>query len=229
MAAECEAYIYHYEATSRQNNTIYMDFYVPVIANMLNYASVIANDKGDLTEWIIPEFVAFEAGNEELYNLYKDDYKLFIANSKPTEEFFYMNKAYGEELDAEIKDKGDMSASDLNLDTKKMEEIHGKFKKGTDLGEFAGGIYQFVYTQPETNVTFMGEGEAEGVSVTGLENSSVAFLSLEKNKVFISPTADDYPGTEYADLISKSPRTMEGEAGGEAEAAEDVAGAEAAE
>ncbi|MCF0230853.1 MAG: hypothetical protein HUJ63_00945, partial [Enterococcus sp.] len=70
MAAEFEAYLYHYEATSRQNNTIYMDFYVPVIANELGYATALDDDQGTIIEWILPEFVAFEAGNEELHNEY---------------------------------------------------------------------------------------------------------------------------------------------------------------
>ena len=208
MGAECEANIYHYQATSRQNNTIYMDFYVPVIANTLEYVTELDDDKGELIEWLIPEFVAFEAGNEELYELYSDAYKLFIANSKPNERFLYTNKAYSDELEAEIA-AGKMPESNIKLDANKLKELNGKYSSGADLGQFGNGIYKLLSTEAPEYVTFKlgdsadnGSGDNQGtyVEVTGLENAKIAFYSREKNKVFISPADNEYPGDEYEEL-----------------------------
>jgi len=202
MAAECEAYIYHYEATSRQNNTIYMDFYVPVISNTLEYVTESEFDKGEITEWLVPQFVAFEAGNEELYNLYSDSFKLFIANSKPTEEFLYINRAFSDEIEAEIASGADMSKNTLKLDSKKLEELHGKYKKDADLGEYGNGVKELLKLTPSQLSEFNSEEES-GPSVIGLENSSVAFYDQAKGKVFISPAADEFPGDEYMELKKK--------------------------
>jgi len=200
MAAECEANIYHYQATSRQNNTIYMDFYVPVMANTLGYVTEYENDKGEVTEWLIPQFVAFEAGNEELYDYYYDAYKLFIANSRPTRKFFYINKAYSDELEVEIAAGNTVKGSKLRLDANKLKELYGKYKENTELGEYGEGVYKLINTEPSQYVIFKSKEDGNSVEITGLENSEVAFYNLEKNKVFISPGKDEYPGDDYTEL-----------------------------
>lgn len=200
MEAEYEACIYHYQATSRQGNTIYMDFYVPVIANKLGYASDADADKGEITEWVIPAFAAFEAGNEELYNYYLDAFKLFIYNSKPTEEFLYLNKAYSDELEATIMAGGEPPL----LSAEKISAMHGGYVPECDLGRFGNGLRSFLGARPGICSYFDGER-----IVTGGNNAKVAFFSGEKNKVFISPTADEYPGNEYVDLIYHEPSVIE--------------------
>ena len=191
MEAECEANIYHYEATSRQGNTIYMDFYVPVIANKLGYVSDHENDKGEVTEWLIPAYIALEAGNEEIYNLYKDDFKLFIYNSKLTEEFFYINNTYSEEIETAIKAKREPA----ELNASKLSEIHKGFKTGAKLSEYTKNVQNFLDTYPLACTLFSGKEK-----IVALNNAKVGFYSQEKNKVFISPVEDEYPGSDYEDL-----------------------------
>lgn len=200
MEAEFESYIYHYQATSRHGNTIYMDFYVPVIANKLGYASEEDADKGEITEWVIPQFVAFEAGNEELYNYYKDAFTMFIYNSKPTEEFLYLCKAYSDELEDDIA-KGVESET---LSGDKLQSLISGYQSGADLGRFGNGIASFINTNPNTCSVFDGDKV-----IIGGNDSKVAFFSEEKEKVFISPTEDEYPGSEYVDLSYHAPEVAE--------------------
>ena len=153
MQAECEAYIYHYQATSRQNNTIYMDFYVPVIANTLGYVSELSVDKGEVTEWLIPSFYAFEAGNEELYNLYSDAFKHFIYNSKLSDEFFYINHTYSEEIAKAVNEKKEPERLSIN----KLKDIHSKFKPDSEINAFAKYVKSNIDTKPSTYTSFSGE------------------------------------------------------------------------
>lgn len=191
MQAECDAYIYHYEATSRQGNTIYMDFYVPVIANTLGYVSEIESDKGEVTEWLVPQFVAFEAGNEELHNKYMDAFKMFIYNSKPTREFFYINDAYSSEINDAVKIK----RQPPRLAAEKLKSYHSKFNSGVKINDFAEGVYSFVNTNPSQCASFSG-----AISVASLNSSKIAYYSKDKNKVFISAAENEYPGSDYVKL-----------------------------
>jgi len=198
--AEYESYIYHYQATSRQGNTIYMDFFVPVIANKLGYVSDMESDKGVVTEWVVPQFVSFEAGNEELYNHYLDSYKLFIENSRPTEEFLYINKVYSDELETAIAAQGDIP----KLSAEKLASIHSGYSEGVDLGEFGNNIRKILNTHPNTCAYFDGPK-----TLIALNNAKVAFFSEEKNKVFISPAGDEYPGSGFVDLVYHEPAVIE--------------------
>lgn len=191
MQAECEANIYHYEATSRQGNTIYMDFYVPVVANNLSYVSDRENDKGEVTEWLVTEFVAFEAGNEELYNLYKDDFKLFILNSRLSDEFFFINNAYSKEIETAINSRREPA----KFDSEKLKSIHKDYKPSAEISDFTKAVREFLKAEPAGSVKFDGNK-----TYTALSDAKVGFYSEEKNKVFISKSQDEYPGNDYVEL-----------------------------
>ena len=191
MQAECEADIYHYEATSRQGNTIYMDFYVPVIANTLGYVSEMESDKGEITEWLVPEFVAFEAGNEELHNMYMDAFKLFIYNSRLTKEFFYVNDAYSKEIDDAVKIKREP----VRLSADKLKSYHSKYNPNVEINAFGKGVYSLLNTMPSSCASFSGPFD-----MLALDNTKVGYYSKEKNKVFISSLEDEYPGKDYDEL-----------------------------
>ena len=191
MQAECDANIYHYEATSRHGNTIYMDFYVPVIANTLGYVTDIEKDKGEIVEWLIPEFVAFEAGNEELYNLYKDDYKMFIYNSKLTDEFFYMNDAYSKVIEDAVK----VRKEPYKLNAEKLKAFHEKYNANAEINAFGKGVREALKVHPSSCTEFSG-----AQAVVAGNSAKVGFFAKDKNKVFISPSENEYPGSDYVDL-----------------------------
>ncbi|MDO4189137.1 MAG: hypothetical protein Q4D29_09125 [Lachnospiraceae bacterium] len=212
MQAECEADIYHYEATSRQENIIYMDFYVPVIANTLDYVSEMESDKGEITEWLVPEFIAFEAGNEELHNKYMDAFKMFIYNSKLTKEFFYINDAYSKDIEEAVKIKREPA----RLSADKLKTFHSKYSASAEINAFGNGVYSLLNTMPSGCSSFSGEK-----SIIGLENAKVGYYSKDKNKVFISTVEDEYPGSDYTKLDYK-----EGSAGDSSESSEDSSDSE---
>lgn len=191
MQAECNAYIYHYQATSRQGNTIYMDFYVPIIANTLGYVSESVSDKGEVTEWLVPEFFAYETGNEELHNAYLDAFKTFVYNSRLTDEFFYINHAYSEEIESAVSIKKEP----VRLTADKLNSIHSSFTPDADINPFGKDVSEFLKVVPASCVQFTGD---KNIVTTG--DAKVGFFSSEKNKVFISPSEDEYPGSDYTDL-----------------------------
>lgn len=191
MQAEFEAAVYHYEATSRQGNTIFMDYYVPVVANTLGYVSDSESDKGEVTEWIVPEFVAFEAGNEELYNLYKDAFNIFIYNTRPTNEFFYINHEYSNVIEEAVK----VRRQPYKLSSEKLKTLAASYKPGADIGEFAKGISTLLNSAPSNTTSFSGD-----INISAVAGAKVGFYSKEKNKVFISPSEDEYPGSDYVQL-----------------------------
>jgi len=189
--SECEADIYHYEATSRQGNTIYLDFFCPVIANTLEYVTADNNDKGKITEWLLPEFIVFEAGNEELHEKYMDAFKLFICNSKLTDEFFYLNTEYSKDIEKAYKNEKEVK----NLDAKLLKEYHSSYKAGSELPAFIKGIKEFNLMKPDSYSSFSG---TKTVYAPG--NYKTGYFSSEKDKVFVSTSEDDYPGEEYTEL-----------------------------
>lgn len=195
MAAESEADIYHYEITSRQGNIIYLDFYCPVIANTLGYVTTDYDDKGEVTEWTLPEVVVYEAGNEELYNLYKDAFNIFLANAKLSDEFYYVNSAYSEDVEKRIA----VEDTPDPLDSTLLSKYHKSFKPDAKLPAFTEGIKNYNSTYPASYTVFSGD---KGLVAPG--DYKVGFYSSEKNKVFISKAEDEYPGSEYKDLDSQT-------------------------
>ena len=192
MLAECDANIYHYQATSRQENTIFMDFYVPVIANTLGYVSEDANDKGEVTEWLVPELIAFEAGNEELYKNYSDAFRLFIYNSRLSDEFFYINHAYSLDIESAVKVK----RAPVKLGADKIKALMASYKPNAEVNAYAKGVSELLKTHPNSCAVFSGDKD-----VIALDSSKVGFYSKDKNKVFISDVEDEYPGSDYIDLV----------------------------
>lgn len=191
MQAEYDASIYHYQATSRQGNTIYMDFYVPVIANTLGYVSEMNSDKGEVTEWLVPEFIAFETGNEELYNLYKDAFRIFVYNARLSDEFFYINHAYSEDIEKAVSIKREP----VKLTSEKLKAYHSSFKPTAEINSFGKDVKEFLKTIPASSTSFTGN-----MNVTATSDAKVGFYCKEKNKVFISPSENEYPGSDYVSL-----------------------------
>lgn len=192
MAAECEADIYSYQATSRQGNTIYIDFYIPVIANTLSYSSTQENDKGEVVEWVTPSIIVFEAGSEEYYKQYKDAYRAFISSSKITREFLYDNYMYSQH----IKSAVDGGNKPTGLNQAKLKEYHDGYSDSADIGAYNEGLYQFQQVSPETNSLF--KNGTVTFSTSGA--MQVGFYNSSTGKFFTSSDASEYPGEGYEDL-----------------------------
>lgn len=194
MAAEHEACIYSYKATSRQDNIIYMDFYIPVVANTLSYSSAKENDKGEVVEWVVPCIIAFEAGNEELHNAYNDAFKTFIYNSKVTKEFFYDNYAYSQYVEGIIRD-GDKPDA---LNSAKLKEYHEAYSDSTDIGKYNSGLYDFLTSAPSTCSVF--EKEDGGAKYYTSGSNKIGYYDPSSNKFFTSIDDSEYPGESYQEM-----------------------------
>lgn len=195
MAAEAEASIYSYVGTSKQDNIIYMDFYVPVIANTLSYSTTSNNDKGEVTEWVIPCIAAYESGNEELHEKYKEAFNAFIYNSKLNREFFYNNYQYGNYLSQCVTD-GETAVA---LDAAKLSEYHGGYSDGADIGSFNTSLMEFLAGHPADLRDMHTEDNL--LSYVATSGIVIGYVDRTANKLFFSPDNTEYPGEPYEWLI----------------------------
>lgn len=198
MAADHEACIYTYNVVSRQGNTVFMDFYIPVMANTLGYASESAADKGDVVDWSIPCIVVFEAGNEDLHEFYEEEFKAFIYNSRLTREFFYDNYEYSKVIEAAVKDE---KAPDP-LDKKMLEDFHKKYTANAEIGEYNEGISEFLSSTPAGSSKFKNGS----VEFTLPSKNKVGFYDATGKKLFASEQPDEYPGNSFEELELTDPQ-----------------------
>lgn len=190
MEAEYSACVYEYEITTTDKQIVFDKFYVPLIANNLYYASDSANDRGTVTEWYMLAFVAVEAGNEDLYDDYADDFDVFVANCVPTDTFMYINQLYGKE----VTDAIDSLRSPDALTKELLDDYTKEAKKGIKLNDFNESVMK-------TLASFGGKTfSSDGTTIYGKPSDAVAFVSADKGKAFISGTEDEYPGSEYKEL-----------------------------
>lgn len=195
MGAEAEVSIYSYVGTSKQDNIIYMDFYVPVIANTLSYSTASNNDKGEVTEWVIPCIAAYESGNEELHEKYKEAFNAFIYNSKLNREFFYDNYQYGNYLSQCVTDGETATA----LDATKLAEYHGGFSDGADIGSFNTNLMEFLAGHPADLRDMHTEDNL--LSYVATSGIVIGYVDRTANKLFFSPDNTEYPGEPYEWLV----------------------------
>lgn len=141
MGAESGAFIYKYEATSG-GTTVYMDFFAPYIANKFNYSSASADDRGELTEWILLELVGFQAGNKEIYDKYYGAFTSFIKESKVTREMLYDNNKYYDE----IKSARANNSYPEELTQAKLSAYHSAYSDS----EAIGALYQNIFDMSNT-------------------------------------------------------------------------------
>ncbi len=88
------------------------------------------------------------------------------------------------------KNSGDLEALDKN----KLGEIAKGYKSDTKLDDFDSSVMDILRSAGGS--AFSGDG----VSVYGSDKAKVAFFNKDKNKVFISPGEDEYPGDDYSEL-----------------------------
>lgn len=198
MEAEFEANIFKYEAITKKNETIYMDFFVPMVANTLSYATEIDSDQGDVIEWVPLEVVAFEAGNEDLYVKYQEAFEMFINNTRPTKEFLYQNQEYSKEIKDAIKRSGNQVELRA-LDSLKLKNYHDKYTEDAELDSYYEGINTFFNTHAEDAATFKNDE----ITVYGSKDDKVCYYNKDTKKVFISTAEDEYPGDEYEELTTQ--------------------------
>lgn len=191
MDATSSAFIYEYEIITPDKQMVFDKFYVPVVANNLYYASDKANDRGTVTEWYCLAFFALEAGNEDLYEDYADDFDAFIANTVPTDTFLYINQQYGKDISDAIDS---FRAADPLTDAM-LKEYSLNAKKEIKLNELNEGIKKALMSA--SNKTFA----ADGITINAIGDTKVVFVNEENGKAFLSKAADEYPGDEYTELV----------------------------
>ena len=228
MDYESSAKIYEYEITLKDKNMLFCRYYVPSMAHNLTYANTDTNDRGNITEWYNFAIVCFETGNEDNFDDYEEDFNIFVANALPTDKFMFMSESYCKEIkegvkaeDAAIeasieaamgtqeeeedtsktkdkdkdKDKTSEEGKPLEpLDKAKLEKLGKDYKSDSKLDEFDSSVMDILRSAGAT--AFSGDG----VSVYGNDKAKVAYCNKTKNKVFISPGEDEYPGDEFDEL-----------------------------
>lgn len=139
MGSETGAYIYKYEALSGSTQ-VYFDFYAPFVANKFDYSTEANNDTGELTEWILLEFIGFQAGSKEIHDKYYNSYKTFIKESKITREMLFDENKYYEE----IKEARANNTYPEPLSKAKLSSYHSSYSDSESLGTFYQNLYDLI-------------------------------------------------------------------------------------
>ena len=222
MDYESSAKIYEYEITLKDKNMLFCRYYVPSMAHTLTYANADTNDRGNITEWYNFAIICFETGNEDNFDDYEEDFAVFTANALPTDLFMYINESYCREIKSAVKTEdeaieesreaaakaasGEEEADDTDkttktvtlgaepLDKDKLADLAKSYKSDTKLDDFDATVMDILRSAGP--VAFSGDD----VKVYGLDKAKVAFFDKAKNKVFISPEEDEFPGDDYDEL-----------------------------
>ncbi|MFT3985346.1 MAG: hypothetical protein QM697_15685 [Lachnospiraceae bacterium] len=182
-----------YEITTRYDNTLYCEFYVPLIANHFYYANDRLDDRGTVTEWICLSVIGFEAGNEELYHQFEDAFFVFMENTKVNRMFYGINMLYGKEIAAALEKE----ETPPKLTAQKVEDYTAQ--GSLELDAFYADIQEFSEMTGASNRVF----DLGDLAVTALEDTKAVFYDQSAKKVFITPGKGEYPGDSYTELTAR--------------------------
>ncbi|MBO4901612.1 MAG: hypothetical protein J5518_02315 [Lachnospiraceae bacterium] len=189
MNSESKALFYRYEVQTKDKSTLYMQFFVPMVANNIIYSSASRNDHGTMVEWISLGIYGMVAGHEDLYDDYEPAFKVFKDNCTVNQTFFHILEKRSQDLNTSIQ-------AEQEAEPVTPEQLTSYGNSGVELGDFTKMIYTFTTIRGGDKIFVLDD-----VIVDGSEEMSVAFFNREKEKVFISPAADEYPGAGYEDMI----------------------------
>ncbi len=194
--SEFEVNLLKYEITTRYNNTLYCEFYVPLIANHFYYANDDSDDRGVVTEWICLSVIGFEAGNEELYDQFKEAFFVFMENTKVNRTFYKINAQYGKE----IMDAVEKDVTPPRLTAEKIGIYAAQSAlEASEIGALNEDILEFLEMTGVANRQF----KSDDLTVTAPMDTKSVFYDSENKKIFITPGEGEYPGSGYTELKEK--------------------------
>ena len=145
---------------------------------------------GTVTEWYNFAIICFETGNEDEYDDYEKAFDLFIENAIPTDLFMFINETYSKEIKKGLKDNEDIEP----LDKTRLAKYGTDYKPDTKLDDFDAGVMDVLRSVGPNCFS------NNNVTIYTPEADKIAFFSKDKEKVFISPETDEYPGDAYEEL-----------------------------
>lgn len=190
MDYEFSGKVYKYEITLKDKNMLFCKYYVPSVAFNIMYANPDNNDRGTLTEWYNFSIVCFETGNEDVYDDYADAFDVFVANALPTDLFMYINESYSADIKNAVENGTTLDPLDQAL-LSKYGSAYSDSETLDDFDEKVLGVLRSVGTCLKD----------DDVAVYLPEKFKIAYYDKEKNKVFMSPEEDEYPGETYDELL----------------------------
>jgi len=194
MQSENSAHVFKYEVLTKDSNTLFCEYYVPMMANNLYYSSDRYDDRGTIVEWIVPYVIGFEAGNEDIYDEFKADFDVFMKNSFVTKLFYHNNNKYGEYVKKVIDEGGMLDALDGVLLKKYAED----YKPEESVGEFDDELLALSNCPGTEGLNYVNK--EKGLSVNTSGDIKVAFIDTENGKAFLSIGEEEYPGIVYTEL-----------------------------
>lgn len=193
MGSEFSADIYKYEIVNKDKSTLFLEFYVPIMANNLYYSSKTTGDRGTVTEWITLGVYCFEAGNEDMFDDFEPAFKVFMDNCNLTCDFYNICDLREADINKSIKAEEKAEAPDAQTLSEYSSKLGGAL---SDLDEL---MYRFTAMRPDDKLFVL-----DGFLLNTDPSIKVAFVNSEKEKVFISPAEDEYPGGGYLDMTASS-------------------------
>ena len=200
MNYDVSAKVYEYEITLKDKDMLFCKYYVPSMAHNVTYANGDTDDRGTITEWYNFAIICFETGNEDEYDDYEAAFDLFVENALPTDLFMFINETYVKDIKKGVEDNEDVDPLDKDL----LKKIGSEYKSDTKLDDFDAGVMDILRS---AGPQCFGNDK---VIVYTPDTQKVAFFSEDKNKVFLSPEEDEYPGDAYDELkVTERPKESE--------------------
>ncbi len=197
MNSESHAHFLRYELTTSDKHTLFLQFYVPVVSNNIIYSTDERNDHGTVVEWLCLGVYGMVAGNEDLYDDYSPAFQIFMDNCNVNHTFFRI-------LEQRCKDLEKTIAAEEVAPEPDAETL-SRYASGASqpLSDFDQMLFVFS-TRRGGDKIFVLDDEV----VCGPDDTKVAFLNREKEKVFLSPGEDEYPGDGYAEMTLSDENVM---------------------
>lgn len=189
MESEFSVNLLKYEITTKNNSTLYCDFYVPLIANHFYYANDTSDDRGTVTEWIALSVIGFEAGNDELYDEFEEAFFVFAKNTKVNQAFYYINEQYGKELEKAVADGEEPEP----LDKEKLEAYKKSLNQSASLNDLNQGLLEFSELNGSADAVFVKDNQ----KVAAPAECKLVYYNADTKKMFLSPDETEYPGDDY--------------------------------
>ncbi len=198
MNSEFVARFYRYEVQTKEKNTLFLQFYVPLVSNHIVYSSDVINDHGTLIEWMCLGIYGMVAGNEDLYDDMEPAFQVFMDNCNVNLTFFRILEQRSKDLQATISAEEEAPIPDAS-----MLASYGAGAASGQLSDFDQMLYVFSTRRGGDAIFVLGDDVVSASSET-----KVAFLNPDKEKVFLSPGEDEYPGDGYEEMMLTTDNAM---------------------
>jgi hypothetical protein len=181
-----------YRILTKEDHAVSCKFYVPVFCEKYDFSDPEQEFSGTLSDCYILAFASYEAGSDELYDWYEGAFDMFVNNSFLADDFYTGVSGYSDIVRKSVSNR-EMPAI---IGDRELKEIYEN--ASSSAGSEYKSINEFLAEGPTASKSF----EAEEYKL-GSEIMNQIFLNPDKQLIYATKAADEYPGKDYIELIAK--------------------------